>query len=119
MGDIFLKREELEEMHCNSLASLLMFLPEEMLTVFMKHLQDSLANPALCNVTADEMGILNTPEGEAYNQKIFESAKAVDQKQANVKRESKAYSYKEQKIEMELREELNKKKGKGPVQPQL
>ena len=67
---LFLQRDQLEEMYCNCLTALLQCLPEELLTVFMKHLQTSLAGPELVNVTQDEMGILNTPEGEAYNQKV-------------------------------------------------
>ena len=109
LAKIFLDKEDFELMHFNTLTTLLTILPDELLIIFMNYLRDSLRNESLVNVTSDEIGVLNTPEGEVYNQKVYESAKVGEQKQVNVKRESKAYSYKEQKIEMELREELKKK----------
>merc|ERR1739838_633254 len=97
--------KSLEPMHFNTLKLLLSILPDELLTGFMDYLSANLQNDLFVNVTSDEIGILNTADGDVYNQSVYESAKNADKKVANVKRESKAYSYKEQKIEMELREE--------------
>lgn len=107
---LFVDEDNLEQMHFNTLHILLSISPEELLTLFMKYLRESLSNNSFVNVTSDEIGIMNTPDGEAYNRSVYASAKAANQKEVNVKRESKAYSYKEQKIEMELREEMKKKK---------
>ncbi|XP_068094819.1 stalled ribosome sensor GCN1 [Hyperolius riggenbachi] len=74
-------------------------------------ISDSLQNPALCHVTREEYSIMQTPEGELYDKSILQSAQQDSLKKANMKRENKAYSFKEQIIEMELKEEIKKKKG--------
>ncbi|XP_063000268.1 stalled ribosome sensor GCN1 isoform X1 [Elgaria multicarinata webbii] len=71
----------------------------------------SLENPALGLVTQEEFAIMKTPEGELYDKSILHSAQQDSLKKANMKRENKAYSFKEQIIELELKEEIKKKKG--------
>ncbi|KAF7238429.1 eIF-2-alpha kinase activator GCN1 [Varanus komodoensis] len=71
----------------------------------------SLKNPALGLVTQEEFAIMKTPEGELYDKSILHSAQQDSLKKANMKRENKAYSFKEQIIELELKEEIKKKKG--------
>ncbi|KAJ8263285.1 hypothetical protein COCON_G00157420 [Conger conger] len=70
-----------------------------------------LRNPALNQVTREEFAIMNTPEGEMYDKSIIQSAQQETSKIGNMKRENKAYSFKEQIIELELQEEIKKKKG--------
>ncbi|XP_077317570.1 stalled ribosome sensor GCN1 [Lithobates pipiens] len=72
---------------------------------------ESLQNPALFQVTREEYAIMQTPEGELYDKSILQSAHQDSLKKANMKRENKAYSFKEQIIELELKEEIKKKKG--------
>ncbi|XP_072271584.1 stalled ribosome sensor GCN1 [Pyxicephalus adspersus] len=72
---------------------------------------DTLQNPAFYQVTREEYAIMQTPEGELYDKSILQSAQQDSLKKGNMKRENKAYSFKEQIIEMELKEEIKKKKG--------
>jgi hypothetical protein len=70
----------------------------------------------LKNVTKEQFEIMNLPEGELYDKTLIESVikqmqEAVGQT-ANLKKESKLYSYKEQLADAELRKELDKKKKK-------
>ncbi|XP_047142571.2 stalled ribosome sensor GCN1 isoform X1 [Hydra vulgaris] len=112
--DMFLNIEVVEKIHINTLTTLLSISSSLLIPLFMEMIKESLKNPVLKQVSLHEFGILNTPEGEVYDQTIFESAKEM--KQANVKRESKVYSFKEQNIEMELREELKKNKGENKIE---
>ncbi|TTP43320.1 eIF-2-alpha kinase activator GCN1 [Bagarius yarrelli] len=71
----------------------------------------SLSNSALRRVTSEEYAILKTLEGELYDRSIIMSAEQGNAKKGNLRRENKVYSFKEQIIELELKEEIKKKKG--------
>ena len=76
-----------------------------------------LSEPALAQVTQEEYGIFLTPEGELYDRSILDSAMKSASQGGNIRRENKAYSYKEQLAEIELRKEIEKKKGKKAADP--
>nr|XP_049695154.1 eIF-2-alpha kinase activator GCN1 [Helicoverpa armigera] len=74
---------------------------------------DALQDASLLRVTRDEYFTYLTPEGELYDKSSVPGNE--DSKEMNLKRESKAYSYKEQLEELQLRRELeekNKREGK-------
>ncbi|CAG9783453.1 unnamed protein product [Diatraea saccharalis] len=71
---------------------------------------DALLEPALLRVTRDEYFTYLTPPGELYDKSAVPGNE--DSKEMNLKRESKAYSYKEQLEELQLRRELEDKKRK-------
>lgn len=77
-------------------------------------IQSLLDSPDLKNVSKEHFDIMNLPEGELYDKTLIESTiKAIQDASltnANQKKESKTYSYKEQLAEAELRKELEKKK---------
>ncbi|XP_053225790.1 eIF-2-alpha kinase activator GCN1 isoform X2 [Podarcis raffonei] len=85
--------------------------PSQVLPQVISTISAFLENPALCLVTQEEFAIMKTPEGELYDKSILHSAQQDSLKKANMKRENKAYSFKEQIIELELKEEIKKKKG--------
>ncbi|CAH2295310.1 eIF-2-alpha kinase activator GCN1 [Pelobates cultripes] len=85
--------------------------PGKVLPRLIGIITESLENPALGLVTREEFAIMQTPEGELYDKSIILSAQQDSLKKANMKRENKAYSFKEQIIELELKEEIKKKKG--------
>eukprot|EP00061_Rhincodon_typus_P012769 g38697.t1 len=62
-------------------------------------------------VTNEEYEIMLVPDGELYDKSLIQMAQQETTKKANLKRENKAYSFKEQIIDMELKEEIKKKKG--------
>ncbi|KAL2092754.1 hypothetical protein ACEWY4_012552 [Coilia grayii] len=95
----------------NAVGALSALSPAKLLPRVMDHVTQQLANPALGQVTRDEYAIMNTPEGELYDKSIIQSAQQESAKKGNMKRENKAYSFKEQIIELELQEEIKKKKG--------
>ncbi|XP_056628816.1 eIF-2-alpha kinase activator GCN1 isoform X1 [Triplophysa dalaica] len=95
----------------NAVGSLSVLSPTHLLPRVMDHVTQRLSNPALRLVTRQEYAIMQTPEGELYDKSIIMSAQQESTKKANMKRENKAYSYKEQIIELELQEEIRKKKG--------
>ena len=70
--------------------------------------------PDLNNVTKEKFDIMNLADSELYDKSLIESAiKQIQDAsgQTNLKKESKAYSYKEQLAELELRKELEAKSG--------
>jgi hypothetical protein len=82
--------------------------------VLLPHLLErtgQLASPALLAVTVRDLRIALTPPGELYDRSVVDSLKA-DTKTQNVARENKAYSYKEQMEEEEMRRDIEKKKAK-------
>uniref|UniRef100_A0A670KGB9 GCN1 activator of EIF2AK4 n=1 Tax=Podarcis muralis TaxID=64176 RepID=A0A670KGB9_PODMU len=78
--------------------------PSQVLPQVISTISAFLENPALCIVTQEEFAIMKTPEGELYDKSILHSAQQDSLKKANMKRENKAYSFKEQIIELELKE---------------
>ncbi|XP_030044919.1 eIF-2-alpha kinase activator GCN1, partial [Microcaecilia unicolor] len=95
----------------NAVSGLALLAPNKVLPQLMNIVTVSLENPALHHVTREEFAIMQTPEGELYDKSIIQSAQQDSLKKANMKRENKAYSFKEQIIELELKEEIKKKKG--------
>ncbi|XP_069022317.1 stalled ribosome sensor GCN1 [Embiotoca jacksoni] len=95
----------------NAVGALSGLSPNKLLPRVITHVADGLSRPALLHVTREEYAIMQTPDGELYDNSIFQSAQKENTKKVNMKRENKAYSYKEQIIEQELQEELKKKKG--------
>ncbi|KAM4808080.1 stalled ribosome sensor GCN1 [Rhinophrynus dorsalis] len=95
----------------NAAGSLACLSPRKVLPQLVGIITESLQNPDLCGVTREEYAIMQTPEGELYDKSIILSAQQDSMKKANMKRENKAYSFKEQIIELELKEEMKKKKG--------
>lgn len=58
-------------MNENLLQTLLSLHPDAMLTILINQVKACLTNPDVCNVTYDEYQIMNTPDGEAYDQSVF------------------------------------------------
>ncbi|KAM7392001.1 hypothetical protein PAMP_022644 [Pampus punctatissimus] len=95
----------------NAVGALSRLSPNKLLPRVISHVTEGLTRPALLHVTREEYAIMHTPEGELYDNSIIQSAQKESTKKVNMKRENKAYSYKEQIIELELQEEIKKKKG--------
>uniref|UniRef100_A0A7N6AYX0 TOG domain-containing protein n=1 Tax=Anabas testudineus TaxID=64144 RepID=A0A7N6AYX0_ANATE len=95
----------------NAVGALSALSPNKLLPRVICHVTKGLSQPALLQVTREEYAIMLTPEGQLYDNSIIQSAQKENTKKVNMKRENKAYSYKEQIIELELQEELKKKKG--------
>ncbi|XP_055340770.1 eIF-2-alpha kinase activator GCN1-like isoform X2 [Paramacrobiotus metropolitanus] len=70
----------------------------------------SLQNSEFAAVSVDDFMVFKTPAGVLYDKSVLETAAGSDGGKGNVKRESKAYSFKEQMAEMELRKELEAKR---------
>ncbi|KAK7933151.1 hypothetical protein WMY93_004047 [Mugilogobius chulae] len=94
----------------NAVGALSDLSPNKLLPRVIGHVIEGFSRPALLQVTRDEYNIMLTPAGELYDKSIIQSAKQ-EVKSKNIKRENKAYSFKDQIIEMEIEEEIRKKKG--------
>ncbi|XP_038201038.1 eIF-2-alpha kinase activator GCN1 [Arvicola amphibius] len=101
----------LNQSSMNAMGSLSILSPDRVLPQLISTITASVQNPALCLVTREEFAIMQTPAGELFDKSIIQSAQQDSIKKANMKRENKAYSFKEQIIELELKEEIKKKKG--------
>ncbi|XP_012704734.2 eIF-2-alpha kinase activator GCN1 isoform X1 [Fundulus heteroclitus] len=95
----------------NAVGALSVLSPNKLLPRVMVHVIEGLSQPTLLQVTREEYAIMQTPDGELYDNSIIQSAQKENTKKVNMKRENKAYSYKEQIIELELQEEMKRKKG--------
>ncbi|XP_029423052.1 eIF-2-alpha kinase activator GCN1 isoform X3 [Nannospalax galili] len=101
----------LSQSSMNAMGSLSILSPDRVLPQLISTITASIQNPALRLVTREEFAIMQTPAGELFDKSIIQSAQQDSIKKANMKRENKAYSFKEQIIELELKEEIKKKKG--------
>uniref|UniRef100_A0A670ZVW9 GCN1 activator of EIF2AK4 n=1 Tax=Pseudonaja textilis TaxID=8673 RepID=A0A670ZVW9_PSETE len=108
---IIITQSPMNQSALNAVGLLSVLLPAKVLPQLISTISASLGNPALCLVTQEEFAIMKMPEGELYDKSILHSAQQDSLKKANMKRENKAYSFKEQIIELELKEEIKKKKG--------
>ncbi|KAJ3604484.1 hypothetical protein NHX12_029224 [Muraenolepis orangiensis] len=95
----------------NAAGALSTLSPTKLLPRVMEQVTEWLSRPALRLVTREEYSIMLTPEGELYDKSIIQSAQQESTNKGSMKRENKAYSYKEQIFELELQEEMRKKKG--------
>ncbi|XP_068166575.1 stalled ribosome sensor GCN1 [Antennarius striatus] len=95
----------------NAVGALAGLSSNKLLPRVISHMTEVLSKPALLQVTKEEYAIMLTPEEELYDNSIIQSAQKEGIKKGNIKRENKAYSYKEQIIAMELQEEINRKRG--------
>ncbi|XP_015280782.1 PREDICTED: translational activator GCN1 [Gekko japonicus] len=114
VGSIFgriVAQRPMNKSSLNAVGMLSSLSPGRVLPQVISTISTSLENPALGQVTLEEFAIMKTPEGELYDKSILQSAQQDSLKKANMKRENKAYSFKEQIIELELKEEIKKKKG--------
>ncbi|XP_061459241.1 stalled ribosome sensor GCN1 [Rhineura floridana] len=111
MFDRIVTQSPMNKSSLNAVGMLSALSPGRVLPQVISAISTSLENPALCLVTQEEFAIMQTPEGELYDKSILHSAQQDSLKKANMKRENKAYSFKEQIIELELKEEIKKKKG--------
>ncbi|CAK8692590.1 unnamed protein product [Clavelina lepadiformis] len=107
--NLLIKVSENTKASLAALADVVRIAPDVMMPVLTKELLDVLQLPDLSNVTRREYEIMTTPEGSLYNMAIIDSAPKIGSNK-NVKRENKAYSYKDQLMEEELRKELELKK---------
>lgn len=108
-------REEILDNYCcspmfeNTVATLVRISPEIVLPLIIENVTTVLNEPAMSLVTDDEYFTFLTPEGELFDKSVIPSD---DQVTAQMKRENKAYSYKEQLEELQLRREIEEKKRK-------
>ncbi|CAH1802155.1 unnamed protein product [Owenia fusiformis] len=106
--------------YCNALTTLSRVAPKLVLPEIIKQITESLSNSRLATVTREEYAIMMYPEGKLYNTSVIEGGKN-EGGNANVRKESKLYSYKEQMAEKELRkiEEEKKRKRGEKTEPKL
>jgi len=84
--------------------------PDTFLPFIITNLTTALKNKDLLNKDVSHYQIYLTPEGELFDKSVIESNNA--ESTVNIKRENKAYSYKEQMEEIALRKEIEEKKKK-------
>jgi hypothetical protein len=96
-------------MYENAMASLTKTSPEIVLPEIIEIVTEALNEPAMSQVTDDEYFTFLTPEGELYDKSVIPNQ---DEHDTKIRRENKAYSYKEQLEELQLRREIEEKKKK-------
>ncbi|KAK6638077.1 hypothetical protein RUM44_008502 [Polyplax serrata] len=87
--------------------------PEIFVPLIVNHVTSTLKELSGVKVTRDEYFTFLTPEGELYDKSILSGQNQESSVVANMKRESKVYSFKEQLEELQLRRELEEKKRKS------
>lgn len=104
----------------NAFATIVNFAPEILLPSLVKSVTMYLGDPEILKVTKDEYFTYLMPEGELYDKSVIPGNDENDILNAmNMKRESKAYSFKEQQEELQLRRELyEKRKREGKIKEQ-
>lgn len=94
--------------------------PEVVVPVLVRVLGEAMGRTNI-HMTVEEYETYLTPDGELFDKRVLESIQSEKDSTMNLKRESKAYSYKEQMEELALRKEIEEKRrreGKH-VEPKL
>ncbi|XP_060530072.1 stalled ribosome sensor GCN1 [Cylas formicarius] len=112
----FVEDYKVSQTYENIISTLAALNAETILPPLIEKIRSNLEDPRLCQVSTDDYFIYLTPEGELYDKSVVPGDET--NAEMNLKRESKAYSYKEQLEELQLRRELEeKKKREGKVKP--
>ncbi|KAL9698248.1 hypothetical protein quinque_001689 [Culex quinquefasciatus] len=109
--EVFFNKYKATPMYENTLATLSAISPEVILPVLVKNVTDHLNNARMGNVTDEEYFTYLTPDGELYDKSVIPNSDEQTNT-AHLKRENKAYSYKEQVEELALRREIEEKRRK-------
>ena len=111
--ELTLESLTLNETQLNAIETLSNIDNKEYLKETVKYALSILSDTCLTQVTKEEFEIMKLKDGDLYDKSLIETTlklqEAVNQN-ANLKRENKAYSYKEQLADIELKKELEKKK---------
>ncbi|XP_040564950.1 LOW QUALITY PROTEIN: stalled ribosome sensor GCN1 [Lepeophtheirus salmonis] len=89
--------------------TLIKVIPDEWADVSLKFMDETMIEPSI-SVSETEVAIYYTPDGEVYDKSVLNNGNGTDT--TNIKRENKAYSYKEQMEEIALRKEIEEKRRK-------
>ncbi|XP_005190412.2 stalled ribosome sensor GCN1 [Musca domestica] len=101
----------------NAIATLARISSDTFLPLLIRNVTNDLNNPSMINVTDDEYFTFLTPDGELYDKSVIPNTEDL-YSTTGLKRENKAYSYKEQIEELQLRREIEEKKRKdGKAKP--
>ncbi|XP_076383364.1 lethal (3) 80Fj [Megalopta genalis] len=106
----------------NALTKVVSIVPDIILPTIVSNVTSKLDDSEILRVTKDEYFTYLTPEGELYDKSVLPANDENDiLNSMNMKRESKAYSFKEQQEELQLRRELyEQKKKEGKIkEPKL
>ena len=106
----------------NALTRVVSIVPEIILPAIVSNVKSKLDDPEILKITKDEYFTYLSPDGELYDKSVLPTNDENDiLNSMNMKRESKAYSFKEQQEELQLRRELyEKKKREGKIkEPKL
>lgn len=112
-AELTLENAILNETQLNSIETLVRIDKSVYLKKAIQCALDVLHDTRLATITKDEFEIMKLKDGELYDKTLIENALKMQEnatQSANLKRENKAYSYKDQLAEIELRKELEKKK---------
>ncbi|KAL3270236.1 hypothetical protein HHI36_009292 [Cryptolaemus montrouzieri] len=115
------KNDLIDNYHTSSakqyaLANIVQINPEIILPPLIATVIKQLEDVRISQITKDDYFTFLTPEGELFDKSVLPGDDAHIE--INMKRESKAYSYKEQLEELQLRRELEEKKRKeGKIKP--
>lgn len=109
--EMFFNNYKATSMYENTLATLSHISPEVILPILVKNVTDHLNNARMSNVTDEEYFTYLTPDGELYDKSVIPNSDE-QMSTAHLKRENKAYSYKEQLEELTLRREIEEKRRK-------
>ncbi|GFR94655.1 GCN1 general control of amino-acid synthesis 1-like 1 [Elysia marginata] len=107
----------LSETQMNLVTTLALVSPGVVVPQLVTYVQEQMDEPSLLQITHDDYGIFLTPDGELYDRAILDSAMKTSAQNQNVRRENKLYSYADQMAELELRKEIEKKRGKEKQEP--
>ncbi|KAK9878672.1 hypothetical protein WA026_023121 [Henosepilachna vigintioctopunctata] len=115
------KKDLIENYHAScakqyALSSIVQINPEIILPPLINDVITHLQDFRICQISKDDYFTFLTPEGELYDKSVLPGDDS--NKEINLKRESKVYSYKEQLEELQLRREIEEKKRKeGKIKP--
>lgn len=93
----------------NAIAMVTRLSPQITLPLIIADVTERLNNSDMINVTDDEYFTYLTPDGELYDKSVIPNTEDIYKELAR-KRENKAYSYKEQLEDLQLRREMEEKK---------